>query len=53
MPLVKYLTMTFSVTSPVDIEYPVAINQAWFPQFRVSGRFCVKGSNKRSDRRAL
>ena len=45
MCLIKYLTVTFSVGSIVEIENPAPASQARFPQFRVNGRFCVEGSN--------
>jgi len=53
MCFVKNLTVTFSVGSPVEINNRVPANQARFPQFRVSERFCVESSNKRSDHGAL
>jgi len=37
----------------VEINNPVPANQVRFQQFRVTERFCVEGSNKRSDRWAL
>jgi len=50
---VKYLTMKFPVGLPAKIDNPVPANQVRFQQFRVIERFCVEGSNKRSDRGAL
>ena len=50
---VKYLTMTFLVGLPVEINNPVPVSQVRFQQFRATERFSVEGSNKRSDRRAL
>jgi len=44
---VKYLTVMFSIDSPVEIKNPVPASQARFPQFRVIESFCIKGSNKR------
>jgi len=35
------------------INNPVPAIQVRFQQFRVTERFCVEGSNKRSDREAL
>jgi len=53
MCFVKHLTNTFSVDFPAKINNPVPAIQARFQQFRVTDRFCVGGSNKRSDRAAL
>jgi len=50
MCFVKYLPVTFSLGLPVEIKNPVPASQVQFPQFRVTERFCVEGSNKRSDR---
>ena len=47
------LTVTFSVGSPVEVKNRVPASQAQFQQFCVIERFCVEGSNKRSDRGAL
>jgi len=40
----------FSVGLPVKINNCVPGSQAWFRQFRAIERFCLEGSNKRSDR---
>jgi len=50
---VNYLTMTFPVSLPAKIANPVPASQVRFQQFRAIERFCVEGSNKRSDRGAL
>jgi len=50
---VKRLAKTFSVDSPAQINNSVPAIQVRFQQFRVTERFCVEGSNKRSDRGAL
>jgi len=50
---VKYLTMTFPIGLPAKIYNLVPASQVRFQQFRVIARFCVEGSNKRSDRGAL
>jgi len=47
---VTYLTVTFSVGLPAKINKPVPASQARFQQLRIIERFCVEGSNKRSDR---
>jgi len=47
------LTLTFPVVLPAKIDNPVPASQVRFQQFRVIRRFCVEGSNKRSDRGAL
>jgi len=47
------LTVPFSVGLPVKINNPVPTSQVQFQQFRITERFCVEGSNKRSDRGAL
>ena len=39
----------FSVDLPAKINNPVPSIQVRFQQFRVTERFCVEGSNKRSD----
>jgi len=39
MCLVKYLTMTFSFGSPVEINNSLPTSKACFPQFRVIERF--------------
>jgi len=39
-----------SVGLPVEINNPVPASQVGFQQFRATERFCVEGSNKRSDR---
>jgi len=38
-----------SVGLPVAVNNPVPASQLGFHQFRVTERFCVEGSNKRSD----
>jgi len=53
MCFVKYLTMTFPVGLPAKIDNPVPSSQVQFQQFCVIERFCVEGSNNRSDREAL
>jgi len=53
MCFVKYLTVTFLVGLPAKINNPLPASQIRFRQFRVIERFCVEGSNKRSDRGAL
>jgi len=50
---VKYLTMTFPVSLPANIDNSFPASQVQFQQFRAIERFCVEGSNKRSDRGAL
>jgi len=45
--------MTFPVGLPAKIDTPVPASEVQFQQFRVIGRLCVEGSNKRSDRGAL
>jgi len=45
--------MTFPVGLPAKIASPVPTSQVRFQQFRAIERFCVEGSNKRSDRGAL
>ena len=42
--------MAISVGVPVAVNNPVPASQAGFQQFRAIERFCVEGSNKRSDR---
>ena len=42
--------VAISVGLPVAVNNPVPASQAQFQQFRVIERFCVEGSNKRSDR---
>jgi len=49
---IKYLSNTFLAGSPVEINNCVPTSQARYPQFRVTERFCVESSNKRSDRGA-
>jgi len=51
--LSKILTVAFSVGLLAKINGPVPVSQVRFQQFHVTERFYVKGSNKRSDRRAL
>jgi len=50
---VKYLTKTFSVDLPAEINNLVPAVQVRFQRFRVTEGFCVEGSNKHSDRGAL
>jgi len=45
--------MTFSFGLPAKIDNPVPASQVRFQQFRAIERFCVEGSNKRSDRGAF
>jgi len=45
--------MTLPVGLPAKIDNPVIASQARFQQFRAIERFCVEGSNKRSDRGAF
>jgi len=45
--------MTFLVGLPAKIDNPLPTSQVRFQQFRVIERFCIEGSNKRSDRGAL
>jgi len=52
MRVVKNFTVTFSVGLHAKIN-PDLASQVRFQQFRVTERFCVEGSNKRSDRWAL
>ena len=42
--------MAISVGLPVAVNNPVPASQVGFQQFRAIERFCVEGSNKRSDR---
>jgi len=42
--------MAISVGLPVAINNPVPGSQVRYQQFRAIERFCVEGSNKRSDR---
>jgi len=42
--------MAISVGLPVAVNNPVPASQVGFQQFRAIQRFCVEGSNKRSDR---
>jgi len=42
--------MAISVGLPVAINNPVSASQVGYQQFRAIERFCVEGSNKRSDR---
>jgi len=53
MCFVKYLTVTFTVGLPVEINNPIPASQVRFQQFRGIERFCVEGSNKRSVRGSL
>jgi len=45
--------MTFPIDLPAKVDDPVPASQVQFQQFLVLERFCVEGSNKRSDRGAL
>jgi len=42
--------VAISVDLPVAVNNPVPASQVGFPQFRATERFCIEGSNKRSDR---
>jgi len=42
--------VTISVGLPVAVDNPVPASQVGFQQFQAILRFCVEGSNKRSDR---
>jgi len=42
--------LTISVSLPVAVNNPVAASQVRFQKFRAIQRFCVKVSNKHSDR---
>ena len=42
--------VAISVGLPVAVNNPVPASQVGFQQFRAIQRFCVEGSNKRSDR---
>jgi len=42
--------VAISVGLPVAVNNPVPASQVRFQQFRAIERFCVEGSNKRSDR---
>ena len=42
--------MAISVGLPEAVNKPVPPSQVGFQQFRAIERFCVEGSNKRSDR---
>jgi len=42
--------VAISIGLPVGLDNPVPTSQARFQQFRAIERFCVEGSNKRSDR---
>jgi len=50
---VKYLIVTFPIGSPAKIDNLVLASQVRFQPFHVIERFCIKGSNKRSDHGAL
>jgi len=50
---VNFLTVTFTVGLPAKISNAVPASQVLFQQFCVIERFCVEGSNKRSDHGAL
>ena len=50
----RYVLPTFSIVGisaglPVVVNNPVPASQVRFQQFRVIERFCVEGSNKRTD----
>jgi len=47
------LTVAISVDFSVKINNPALATQVWFQQFHVIERFCIEGSNKRSDRGPL
>jgi len=53
MCFVKYFTVPFSVGFPAKIDNPAPASQVRFQQSPVIERFCVEGSNKRSDHEAL
>jgi len=53
MCLLKCLKSMFWVDSLVKLRKSLPTSQARFPQFRVSERFCVMGSNNRTVRGAL
>jgi len=53
MCFVKYVTVTFSVGLPVEINNPVPASHVRFQQFCVIESFCVGGSKKGNDRGAL
>jgi len=48
--LLNISIVAISVGLPVAINNPVPASQVRFQQFRAIQRFCVEGSNKRSDR---
>jgi len=48
--LSNFSIVGFSLGLPVAVNSPVPASQVLFQQFRVIERFCVEGSNKRSDR---
>ena len=47
--LSNFSIVAFSGGLPVEVNNPVPASTARFQQFRVIERFCVEGSNKRSD----
>jgi len=49
----KYLKRGVGAGLPVEVNNPVSASQVRFQQLRVIERFCIEGSNKRSDRGAL
>jgi len=51
--LSNILIVAISVDLPVAVDNPVPASQVGFQQFRAIERFCVEGSNKRSDRGTL
>jgi len=50
MCFVKFFNCGISVGLPVAVNNPVPSSQVQFQQIRAIERFCVEGSNKRSDR---
>ena len=48
--LSNFSIVWISVGLPVAVNNPVPASQVRLQQFRVIERFCVEGSNKRSDR---
>jgi len=51
--LSNILIVAISVDLPVAVDNPVPASEVGFQQFRAIERFCVEGSNKRSDRGTL
>jgi len=50
MCLLNISITAISVGLPVAVNNPLLTSQVGFQQFRAIERFCVEGSNKRSDR---